>query len=403
VSRSEAENKLALILAEIANGVWAPPAEEALADEAPTPEEFVVPTFEEWSNAWWDLNQAQWRPSTRADYLWRLNLNLAPAFGSMPVNTITNNKVKLYIAEKQAENKRIREAAAKGEPLKQQITDKRGRTYDRPLRPLSDRSINMTVTLLGAILQAALDDDEIGEHMRRNVARGARAKGGSKPRRSYLETSGQIAALLDAAGELDKAAKPSGIHIERRAMLTTLTFAGLRISELLALRRRDVDLTAGWIAVEDSKTESGVRKVKIRGVVRDELQAVLERRKVAQDGYVFATATGKRMGPDNFRNRVLTAAVKRANANLEAAGQPLLKDGLTPHSLRRTFCSVLYALGEDPGVVMEEMGHKNPNLALAVYRQAMRRGEDEKARLKALAEGTSEPEAEEPAQLRIAA
>jgi hypothetical protein len=61
---------------------------------------------------------------------------------------------------------------------------------------------------------------------------------------------------------------------------------------------------------------------------------------------------------------------------------------LTPHSLRRTFCSVLYALGEDPGTVMDEMGHANPALALRVYRQAMRRGEDEKAQLGALVEGT---------------
>jgi hypothetical protein len=33
---------------------------------------------------------------------------------------------------------------------------------------------------------------------------------------------------------------------------------------------------------------------------------------------------------------------------------------------------------------MDEMGHTNPALALMVYRQAMRRGEDEKAQLRAL-------------------
>ena len=75
-----------------------------------------------------------------------------------------------------------------------------------------------------------------------------------------------------------------------------------------------------------------------------------------------------------------------ARTQLEA-GLPPLPDKLTPHSLRRTFCSLLYALGEDPGVVMDEMGHTDPGLALRVYRQAMRRGEDEKAALRALAEG----------------
>jgi hypothetical protein len=48
---------------------------------------------------------------------------------------------------------------------------------------------------------------------------------------------------------------------------------------------------------------------------------------------------------------------------------------------------VLYALGEDPGVVMDEMGHTDPALALRIYRQAMRRGEEEKAQLRALIEG----------------
>jgi integrase len=52
-----------------------------------------------------------------------------------------------------------------------------------------------------------------------------------------------------------------------------------------------------------------------------------------------------------------------------------LRDPLTPHSLRRTFARVLYALGEDPGVCMDELGHTDPRLALRVYRQLMRRDE----------------------------
>jgi len=67
--------------------------------------------------------------------------------------------------------------------------------------------------------------------------------------------------------------------------------------------------------------------------------------------------------------------------------QAPLPQGITPHSLRRTFASVLYALGEDPGVVMDEMGHTDPALALRVYRQAMRCGEDEKQALRALVDG----------------
>jgi hypothetical protein len=36
---------------------------------------------------------------------------------------------------------------------------------------------------------------------------------------------------------------------------------------------------------------------------------------------------------------------------------------------------------------MDEMGHTDPALALRVYRQAMRRGEDEKRALRSLVDG----------------
>jgi hypothetical protein len=43
---------------------------------------------------------------------------------------------------------------------------------------------------------------------------------------------------------------------------------------------------------------------------------------------------------------------------------------------------------------MEAMRHAHPTLALRVYRQAMRRGEDEKAALRVLAEGEALPDEE---------
>jgi integrase len=79
--------------------------------------------------------------------------------------------------------------------------------------------------------------------------------------------------------------------------------------------------------------------------------------------------------------------VKRASSQLEADGLPPLRDGLTPHSLRRTFASLVYALGEPPPVVMDEMGHTDPALALKVYAQAMRHGEEEQTALRGLVEG----------------
>ncbi len=386
VTREEAERQLSYVMADVARGTWRPPvpAPKVLAAEAGT-----ASTFHGFANEWWLLNQAQLAAKTREDYTWRLQKHLLPYFGEMRLDAITFNTVERYIAAKLAEAEKIRDAAADGRPLAEEITDKRGRTFIRTVRPLSARAINMTVTLLAAILESAVERELIT----RNPAKGKRRRVRERaPARSHLEEAAQIEALLDAAGELDRDAQEQGKHIQRRAMIATLTFAGLRIGELLALRWRDVNLAGGWLTVGDSKTDAGRRKVKVRGALRDELLAVRASGAVDQHAPVFATRTGKTSGAHNVRNRVLAPAVKRANENLAKQGLPPLPERLTPHSLRRTFASVLYALGESPPVVMAEMGHTDAALALRVYAQAMRRSDAEQAQLRALVEGVaSEP------------
>src|SRR5262249_35386098 len=135
------------------------------------------------------------------------------------------------------------------------------------------------------------------------------------------------------------------------------------------------------------KGDGGRRRVRVGGGVRDELLAVRAdgARTLDQDAYVFPTRSGRRLPPENFRKRVLAPAVKRGDENLAKRGRPPLPVKLTPHSLRRTFASLLYALGESPPVVMQEMGHTDPALALRIYAQAIRRTEAEQA---ALVEGS---------------
>jgi integrase len=334
-------------LADVERGVWQPQVVEA-------PDETPIPTFHEFAEEWWTRHVDEYAPKTVEDYSWRLQVHLLKFFGELPLDRIKIATVEDYIAFKLQE--------------------------DDPLGP---RAINMTVTLLAAILESAVDRELIS----RNPARGRKLKERA-PQRSQLDAADQISALLDAAGDLDRDAQDQAKHIERRAMIATLTFAGLRIGELCALRWRDVDLAGGWLHVGEAKTDAGRRKVKIRGVLRDELLAVRQGHQDAlQSAPVFATSRGAAPKPDNLRNRVLKPAVKHASARLEADNRPPLPERITPHSLRRTFASLLYALGETPPIVMQEMGHTDPGLALKVYAQSMRRGEDEKAALRALVEG----------------
>jgi len=358
VAAGEAERELRHVLADVERGTWQPPR----AVEPP-PEPDPVPTFHEYAEEWWTRSEQQLAAETRANYRWRLERHLLPFFAERRLDEITFDLVESYIAAKLREDE-----------------------------PLSACSINMTVTLLGAILEGAVEWELIPRNPARGRGRRVRQRA---PRRSYLETAAQIEALLDAAGELDRLAREDRQHVERRVMLATLTFAGLRIGELCRLRWSDVDLASGWLSVSESKTDAGIRRVKIRGALATELWAARVRHADAPlDGYAFPTSRGGQHSEDNFRSRVLKAAVERANENLAKQKLASLPEGLTPHSLRRTFASVLYALGEDPGVIMDEMGHTDPGLALRIYRQSMRRGENEKTALRALVDGYQVTEAE---------
>ena len=377
-TQGKAETALDDTLADVRRGIWTPDVVQLVAE--PVPE----PTFHEFASRWFEGMQGDWRENTRLDYEWQLRVHLLPFFKDHRLSQITVAEVDRYREHKIAENRAIAAAAAKGKPRMQAYVDRRGREYRKAERPLSPTSINKTITRLGQILEVAVERELIPRNpakvggKRRHVKERA-------PVRSYLDAARQIVALLEAAAELDAEAPRGRQHVKRRAMVATLVFAGLRIGELVALPLDSIDLADGWLET-GSKTDAGYRKVKIRGALRDELVSVKADAKGGQR-LAFPTSTGRKMSPDNFRNRVLAAVVKRANKNLEAEGLPPLPAKLTPHSLRRTFCSLLYALGEDPGVVMDEMGHTDPALALRVYRQAMRRGEQEKAELRALVEG----------------
>jgi integrase len=137
------------------------------------------------------------------------------------------------------------------------------------------------------------------------------------------------------------------------------------------LRWEDVHLGSGCITVQGTKTDAAERSVDIVGALRDDLAAHAARRPSDDpEAFVFATSTGRAQGATNIRRRCLRPAAERANERLRASGAQRLPH-LTPHSMRRTYATVLYALGKSPAYVMAQMGHTSPNLALAIYAKAM--------------------------------
>ena len=296
-----------------------------------------------------------------------------------------------YRQSKVAEARAIQAAAAKGQRLTGTYTDKHGRTRKRARRALSATSINKTITRLGQILEVAVEYGLIGA----NPANGSRRR--LKPQKAapvWLDCAEHIEALLDAAGELDNHAKAKGGHdqkgglVYRRALLSTLVFAGLRIGELTALQRRHVDLAGSRLTVRASKTDAGMRQVDVLPALRDELTAYkAQAASTGPNALVFTTAAGSELIQGNIRRRVLDKAVARANEKPTEAGEVPLPEGLTPHKLRHTFASILVALGVDPGSVMDQLGHTDASFTLRVYRHGMRRDGPAKERLRALVGG----------------
>jgi Phage integrase family len=67
------------------------------------------------------------------------------------------------------------------------------------------------------------------------------------------------------------------------------------------------------------------------------------------------------------------ARSQRANEQLEAEGLVPISH-MTPHTLRRTFASILAVCDVPPRRAMYLMGHTDPTLTLAVYQQVLDMG-----------------------------
>jgi integrase len=337
-TRRQAEAELQNILADVRRGIWRPPTSVPVAQPA------ADPGFHEFASRWVASRQGEVALRTIDDYRWALTHHLLPFFRKHRLSEITIAEVDRYRASTVRERERA------------QVP-----------RPLSNRSINATLSVLAQVLEVAT---EYG-HISSNPARGRRRRLKEEtPRRSWLEPE-QVASLLDATvrGLRGGHTVPD---VRTRTLFATGICTGLRVGELLELRWRDVELARGRLVVAHSKTEAGRgRVIDLWPEIADELATYkAQARRTVPEDLVFATATGRPDTRTNIAKR-LKRAVRRANEQLAADDEPLIAEQLSPHSLRRTFASLLYFRGENPVYVMHQMGHTDPKLALRIYTKVM--------------------------------
>jgi integrase len=364
--RRQADTELQNILADIRRGTWKSPQPEPVAKPAQDP------TFHEFSSQWFESHRHEVSPRSVEDYRWGLTRHLLPFFKDHHLSQITIAEVDRYRTHKVRE----REQREHG-------------------RSLSNSSINETLNLLAQVLEMAV---EYG-HIQFNPARGRRRRlKTTQPKRTWLEPE-QIKPLLEATvrGLRGEKTMPDP---RMRTLFATAICTGLRIGELLALRWQDVNLAQGRLTVLDSKTDAGLREIDLWPELRDTLASYKAAASHSQPGdYVFATTTGKADTRSNISKR-LKRIVKRANEALADTDTPAIPPELTPHSLRRTFASLLYLRGESPVYVMHQMGHADPKLALQIYTkittEQRRRGPG--ARLVGVLDGARWTEAHSPSE-----
>lgn len=357
----EAQDAAEKLLARVRLGIYKTRTELELERAEREAERDVAPLFapfaEEWFERRCDLGGRAGNglsPAGRADYRNQLDQHLLPWFAGLRLDQIDVQEVERYASAKRREG-RI------------------GPTY-----------LNKTLSTLRAIFRDAVRYGRLP----RNPAEGVRVAS-ARFTGSWLDSADQITALLDAARELDRAGRFR--EGPGRALLATLTFAGLRLDEALSLRWDDVNLATCKLHVRGTKTDAADRMVDLLVPLRDELSALKARRRPDRTELVFATSTGRKLGASNVRRRILTPAVDRANERLLEIGADRIRGRITPHSLRRTFASLLVALGRDMRVAMTQLGHSDPHLTLRVYAREMSSSENHRERLRALVEGTAAP------------
>lgn len=136
-------------------------------------------------------------------------------------------------------------------------------------------------------------------------------------------------------------------------LVLMLIYSGVRISELLNLKKEDVHLEEQWFDVKQSKTDSGVRVVPIADKVLPFWQEFMQRSK---GEYAICTVNGQKLTYDNFKAKYWRPLMQQLNMKH------------TIHETRHTFISQCVAKNINMTVIKKIVGHKSiMNLTERIY------------------------------------
>ncbi len=386
------------IAALVERGAWRPPDTFELDPREKNP------GFHEFATDWLARfrRTVAARTAEHAEYL--LSHHALPFLKDYRLDEIDYAVLSSLVSRRLQKNEEIEQARAVGLSIK----DSRGRSR----RPVGPRTINMTLDVVAKVLAEAVKRGILQS----NPARDPELRLKVRQRRGNFLEADELLALLEAASILSNPLSPEttaqadrarrlrsdgttwkeiagvlGVATStaywlgnrtvsepgpsgRRALIATLSCAVLRNSEACALNLEDLDFARGTIAVRDAKTEAGVRKVNMTPWLREELLSYKTSR--ADDppsAPAFPSRTGRRRSKDNVNQKVVGPAVQAANELRGTRGQPPLPDRVTPHTLRRTFITLMLEAGAPVPYVQGQVGHDDASTTLNIYAQVLKR------------------------------
>lgn len=135
-------------------------------------------------------------------------------------------------------------------------------------------------------------------------------------------------------------------------VILMLIYSGCRVSELLDLRKENVNLKEKWFFIEHSKTDAGVRQVPIS----DKVLPLFEDWYNQNDcPYLISSPAGKHLLYRNYYDTYWKPLIAR------------MKMEHRPHDTRHTCVSMLTIAGVNDKLIKKIVGHKGQNITEAVY------------------------------------
>lgn len=217
------------------------------------------------------------------------------------------------------------------------------------------RTRNLRLTAIRSFFNyAAFQEPSLSAHIQHVLA--IPAKRQDRPLIDFL-THPEIQALLTAPDKTTWAGRRDG------ALLLFAIQTGLRLSELIGIRRRDIVLTTG----AHVRCYGKGRKERCTPLTKQTVAVMktwLEERGGSEDDVVFPNARGTQLSPDGVQY-LLAKHVATARKTC-----PSLKDKrISPHVLRHTAAMELLQAGVDHSVIALWLGHESAETTM-IYLQA---------------------------------